>query len=96
MQPHLALIAVQLMFGTWPIIGKIALRALPPAGLVALRVAGAATAFLILQRLTGRVSVPRRGDLARFALYSLLGVVLNQLLFVKGLGTSTAQQRGET
>ncbi len=89
MQPHLALIAVQLMFGTWPIVGKIALRALPATGLVAFRVAGAATAFLFLLRLRGRIVVPPRGDLARFALYGLLGIVINQFLFVKGLELST-------
>ena len=32
---------------------------------------------------------PPRADLARLALYSLLGVVLNQFLFVKGLALST-------
>jgi drug/metabolite transporter (DMT)-like permease len=89
-EPHLALVAVQIIFGTWPIVGKIALRALPSTGLVAIRVAGAAAAFLFLLRLRGRLVVPRRGDLARLALYSLLGVVLNQFLYVKGLALSTA------
>ena len=88
-EPHLALVAVQIIFGTWPIVGKVALRALPSTGLVAFRVAGAADAFLLLLRLTGRLTIPRRGDLARLALYSLLGVVLNQFLFVKGLALST-------
>ena len=88
-RPHLALIAVQLMFGTWPIFGKIALRALPSTGLVALRVAGAALAFAILRRATKYVPITRRSDYARLALYSILGVVLNQLLFVKGLALST-------
>jgi drug/metabolite transporter (DMT)-like permease len=88
-RPHLALVAVQLMFGTWPIFGKIALRAMPVGGLVALRVAGAGAAFMLLLRLAGRFNVPRRADLARFALYALLGVVLNQFLFVKGLELST-------
>lgn len=88
--PHAALVAVQLAFGTWPIFGKIALRALPSTGLVALRVAGAAAAFLLLRRLTGRLEVPGRADLARFALYSLLGIAVNQLLFTKGLALSTA------
>lgn len=87
--PHLALIAVQLMFGSWPIFGKIALRAISAAGLVAFRVAGATVAFLILQGATGRVMITRKSDYARFALYSLLGVVLNQLLFVKGLEMTT-------
>lgn len=89
MQPHVALIAVQLMFGTWPIVGKIALRALPGTGIVAFRVAGAAAAFLFLLRLRGHIKVPPRDDLARFALYGLLGIVINQFLFVKGLELST-------
>jgi drug/metabolite transporter (DMT)-like permease len=89
-RPHLALVAVQIIFGTWPVVGKVALRALPSTGLVAVRVAGAAAAFLLLLRLRGRLVVPRRGDLARLALYSLLGVVLNQFLYVKGLALSTA------
>jgi drug/metabolite transporter (DMT)-like permease len=82
-------LAVQLIFGTWPVAGKFALRALPSTGLVALRVAGAAAAFLLLRRLTGRLEVPARRDLWRLGLYSLLGVLLNQFLFVKGLSLST-------
>ncbi|MFL6229167.1 MAG: DMT family transporter [Pyrinomonadaceae bacterium] len=89
-RPHLALVAVQLFFGTWPIVGKIALAALPSTGLVALRVAGATLAFLFLRRNTGRFRLERRSDYARIAFYSLLGVVLNQLLYVKGLALSTA------
>jgi drug/metabolite transporter (DMT)-like permease len=77
------------MFGTWPIFGKIALRVLPSTGLVAFRVAGAALAFLILQRTFGRPQKISRGDYARLALYALLGVVLNQFLFVKGLSLTT-------
>jgi drug/metabolite transporter (DMT)-like permease len=77
------------MFGTWPIFGKIALTALPSTGLVAFRVAGAALAFLILQRTIGRAQKIRKADYARFALYALLGVVLNQFLFVKGLSLTT-------
>jgi drug/metabolite transporter (DMT)-like permease len=80
---------VQLIFGTWPIVAKVALRALPSTGLVAFRVAGAAIALLAILRARGRLVVPRRADLARLALYSLLGVVLNQFLFVKGLALST-------
>ena len=88
--PHVALVAVQLIFGTWPVVGKIALRALPSTGLVAIRVAGAGAAFFLLLRLRGRLTVPSRGDLARLALYSLLGIVLNQFFYVKGIALSTA------
>jgi drug/metabolite transporter (DMT)-like permease len=88
--PHVALLAVQAIFGTWPVMGKIALRALPSTGLVAVRVGGAAVALLLLTRARGRLTAPRREDLARLALYSLLGVVLNQFLYIKGLSLSTA------
>ena len=87
--PHFALVAVQLIFGTWPIVAKVALRGLPSAGLVAFRVAGAALALVLIMRARGRLVVPGRADLRRLALYSLLGVVLNQFLFVKGLALST-------
>lgn len=90
--PHAALLAVQIFFGTWPLFGKFALRALPSTGLVALRVGGAALAFLALRRVMGRArrhGLSRR-DYAHIFLYSLLGVTLNQLLYVKGLSLSTA------
>jgi drug/metabolite transporter (DMT)-like permease len=90
LRPHLALVAVQLFFGTWSIVGKIVLRYLPSTGLVAIRVLGGTLAFLVLQRTAKRFWLDRRSDYARLALYSLLGVALNQLLFVKGLSLSTA------
>lgn len=89
LKPHAALVAVQLIFGTWPIVGKIALRALPSTGLVTFRVVGATLAFLLIRRATGHVAIKSKSDYARLALYSLLGVVLNQFLFVKGLELST-------
>ena len=88
-KPHGALVAVQLIFGTWPVVGKIALRSLPSTGLVTFRVVGATLAFLLIRRATDHVPIKGRGDFARLALYSLLGVVLNQFLFVKGLELST-------
>lgn len=88
-KPHGALIAVQLIFGTWPVVGKIALRSLSSTGLVTFRVVGATLAFLLIRRATADVRIKSRGDFARLALYSLLGVVLNQFLYVKGLELST-------
>ncbi|HEX8422618.1 MAG TPA: DMT family transporter [Pyrinomonadaceae bacterium] len=88
-KPHAALIAVQLIFGTWPVVGKIALLSLPSTGLVTFRIVGATLAFLLIRRATtGHAPIKGRGDFARLALYSLLGVVLNQFLFVKGLELS--------
>ena len=87
--PHLALLAVQIFFGTWPFFAKVVLRVMPSTGLVAFRVAGATLVLLLLQGSPRRLALARRADYARLALYSLLGVVLNQFFFVKGLSLST-------
>ena len=87
--PHLALIAVQVMFATWPIVGKIALRAVPSVALVAFRVAGAALAFILIGAIRGRVGRIQKRDWPLLVASSLLGVVLNQWLFVKGLSLTT-------
>jgi drug/metabolite transporter (DMT)-like permease len=57
--------------------------------LVALRVVGASVAFMLLQVKLGQLrKIPRR-DLAWLVLCSMLGVALNQLLFVKGVALTT-------
>ncbi len=88
--PHLALIAVQVLFATWPIVGKIALRTVPSVALVCFRVAGAALTLLILGRLSGTLQTIETGDWPLLIVSSLLGLVLNQLLFTKGLSLTTA------
>ncbi|MCU1265111.1 MAG: hypothetical protein JWM21_1429 [Acidobacteria bacterium] len=88
--PHLALIAVQLMFGTWPIVAKVVLRAISSTGLVAIRVGGAAIALSLLQRRLGQLRQLPRRDILWLVLVSFLGVVWNQLLYVKGLSLTTA------
>ncbi len=88
--PHLALVAVQIMFGTWPIFGKIALRSMSSASLVGFRICGAALIFTLLQRKLGELRQLPKRILAWLILSSLLGVVANQLLFVKGLSLTTA------
>src|SRR4051812_39380971 len=87
--PHLALLAVQVLFGTWPVVGKIALRYMPTTTLVTVRVVGAALALALLQRLAGGNHRISRRDYAWFALFAALGIVGNQLLFVKGLSLTT-------
>ncbi len=88
--PHLALLVVQIMFGTWPIFGKIVLRSMSSTSLVGFRVCGAALVLTLFQRKLGELfRLPRR-IFAWVVLSSLLGVVLNQLLFVKGLSLTTA------
>jgi drug/metabolite transporter (DMT)-like permease len=88
--PHFALVAVQIMFGTWPIVGKIALRSLSSTSLVGFRIFGAAIVFSLLQRKLGELRQLPKRVLAWLVLSSLLGVVVNQLLFVKGLSLTTA------
>lgn len=88
--PHLALIAVQVLFATWPIVGKIALRTVPSVALVGFRVAGAALTLLVLSGLSGTFQMIESGDWPLVILSSLLGLVFNQLLFTKGLSLTTA------
>lgn len=88
--PHLALIGVQLMFGTWPIVAKLVLRSISSTGLVAIRVAGAAIALTLLQGQLGKLTRLPKKDLGWLVFISLLGVVWNQLLYVKGLSLTTA------
>jgi drug/metabolite transporter (DMT)-like permease len=88
--PHLALITVQIIFGTWPIFGKIALGSLSSTSLVGFRIFGAAIVFSLLQRKVKELlRLPKR-MIGWLVLSSLLGVVVNQLLFVKGLSFTTA------
>jgi len=88
--PHLALVLVQILFATWPIVGKLALRTIPSVALVGFRVAGAALTLLVLARLSGNLQTIRRIDWPLLIVCSLLGLVFNQLLFTKGLSLTTA------
>jgi len=88
-RPHLALITVQILFGIWPIIGKVVLRSISPTTLVAFRLTGAAIAFAVLQRqLKPLLKMPRR-DFLLLVVCSLTGVSANQLLYVKALSLTT-------
>lgn len=88
-RPHLALITVQVLFGIWPIMGKIVLRAISPTTLVGFRLVGAAIAFAVLQRqIKPLLKMPRR-DFLLLVLCSLTGVSGNQLLYVKALSLTT-------
>lgn len=89
--PHVALVAVQLFFGTFPVVGKYVLLTIPSFAMVGFRVGGAALAFVILQFFSkDGLRLGKKSHYAWFALYSLLGVVLNQLLFISGLALTTA------
>ena len=88
-RPHLALIAVQILFGAWPILGKVILRSISVTSLVTCRLVGAAIAFAILQRQLKPLLKMRRSDFALLVLCAICGVVGNQLLYVKALSLTT-------
>src|SRR2546430_13750617 len=87
--PHLALIAVQLIFVTWGIPGKIVLRVMPVCGLSALRIAGAAVMLAIICKLRGAVARINKADWLLLVVCAMLGVVFNQWSFAKGLSLTT-------
>lgn len=87
--PHLALVGVQILFGIWPIFGKVVLRSMSPTSLVSVRITGAALALVLLQRRLTPLLRMRVKDIVVLTLCSLLGIVGNQFLFVKGLSLTT-------
>src|SRR6476619_5641050 len=87
--PHLALLAVQVIFGTWGIPAKIALRQITPFGLSAIRVIAAAAAFCVIARLTGNLKPIARRHWLLLVASSFCGIVLNQWFFVTGLSMTT-------
>jgi drug/metabolite transporter (DMT)-like permease len=88
--PHISLILVQILFGTFPVVGKFVLQTFPALGIVAFRICGAAVLLYLAQRFRGKLKLERKSDYARYAFFSLLGVVLNQVLYVSGLSLTTA------
>jgi drug/metabolite transporter (DMT)-like permease len=89
---HLALILVQLCFASLSIAGKLAFHgghAVPPNALVMTRMVGGGLVFLVIARRLGPLRLSR-GDWPLLAACGLLGVVLNQALFINGLRHTTA------
>ncbi len=85
-----ALLAVQLLFASNAVIGRLNVQYLGPQFLVLVRIFGATAIFVAFGRRFG-VVVPRsRRDLALLALCGILGVSLNQGLYLSGLWFSTA------
>jgi len=87
--PHLALIGVQILFGTWPILGKIALRSMSTTNLMLCRLIGAAIVFAVIQRSLRPLWLMPKRDLLWLTLCSLVGVVGNQFIYLKGLSLTT-------
>ena len=85
-----ALVIVQVLFSTLPIAAKIALRELSSPAIALIRVSSAALLFVVIHELKVRERVRARGDYLRLAYYSVLGVSLNQLLYITGLTMTSA------
>ncbi len=88
--PHFVLLLIQLMFGTFPVIGKVVLQTVPPIALVGFRVGITAAILLSIQGLRGNLHPKDRKDYWWFLLLSFFGVSLNQLFFVSGLSLTKA------
>ncbi len=86
---HVALVAVQLLFASLSVAGKVALTGLSPFGVVAFR---APLAFIILFGLFlyRRREQVSSSDLLFIAVCAFFGITLNQLLFIAGLSRTTA------
>jgi drug/metabolite transporter (DMT)-like permease len=88
--PHLALVGVQIFFGSLPVIAKVVLKVIPAASLVGFRVGITALVFAAVQALRGRFWLKEKSDYWKLAVLSLFGVTFNQLLFITGLSLTKA------
>jgi drug/metabolite transporter (DMT)-like permease len=87
---HAILVVVQFCFASLAVVGRLALGHVPPNALMFTRVAGGALVFYAILRFRGSVTLPERKDVPRLVACALLGIVLNQFLFLNGLARSTA------
>lgn len=85
---HAALFTVALLFSANYVISKLGMRELAPLTFAWLRVFGSALVMWFIAR--NEAPLPR-DDRRRVALYAILGVVINQTLFLSGLAFTTVQ-----
>ena len=84
-----ALLLVQVFFGFHYLAAKRVMAEMPPLVYASLRAAGGAVLVLAVA-LALRRPFPSRGDAGQLCLWSILGVVVNQIFFVEGLYRTTA------
>lgn len=90
LKPHAALLGVQALFGSLPVIAKVVLAAIPAISLVGFRVGITALVLFVIQAYRRRVWLQHPEDYKKLALISLFGVTFNQLLFIGGLSLTKA------
>lgn len=90
-----ALIAVQIFFASFPVAGKLAFEGFAPMSVAVWRVTVASAVFFLVAWWQHRRNIwPGFRDLVTLFWLSLLGVTLNQVLFIRGLDLSTATNAG--
>jgi len=87
---HAVLLAIQVIFSTLPVATKLVLPVIEPLAVSTLRIFGSALALAVVKRLRTRETVTSRHDLLALAGLALIGVVLNQVLFLLGVARTTA------
>jgi drug/metabolite transporter (DMT)-like permease len=85
---HAYVLAANIIYGINYSIGKIALREIPPFGIVTIRVCTACLVFFLLHTIFSGEKI-EKGDHKKLLIASLFGVVVNQLLFFKGLSLTS-------
>lgn len=94
---HAALGGAQLLFGLFPVVGTLAfgVGGVDPLGLGTWRIVlGALVLGSLAVARFGRRALPRRQDVPRVLACALLGVALNQGLFLTGLSLSSPMNAG--
>ena len=86
----LALVAVQVFFALHYVSARHIMEFIPPRAWATIRIVTAALLLMAFVVATRRDRIPRNPrDLSAIALFSLFGVVINQVCFVEGLSRSS-------
>jgi drug/metabolite transporter (DMT)-like permease len=89
------LIGVQLCFGVFPALGKIAMPTFQPKAILVWRLlVGAAVLMGLAVWKHGRRALPPGDEMLRLFGLALLGVIVNQFLFLEGLSLTTSLNAG--
>src|SRR5688500_17274658 len=84
---HLILLAGQICFASLPVVGRLAVGHIPPAGIVVVRMTGGALVFSVIAWQRDKLKLQQRGDLPMIVLCAVLGTVRKQGMFRQGLAS---------